>query len=78
MSALHLKATEIADIVGRETTRPSGTFANESFDLASLRSQGSVKRFGLARVQPVLEIPIAIAPRATRTLSVAGNPRPPN
>ena len=48
MSALRLKATEIADIVGRETTLTIGTFANESLDFSSLRSQGSVKRFGLA------------------------------
>lgn len=65
MSALPLKAAEIADMAGRETTRPSGTFANESFDLSSLRSQGSVKHFGLARVETVPEIPIATTPRAT-------------
>ena len=52
-SALRPKATEIADIVGRETTLTIGTFANESLDLSSLRSQGSVKRFGLARAAPI-------------------------
>lgn len=76
MFALRLKATEIADIVGRETTRPSGTFANESFDLSSLRSQGTVKRFGLARVETVLEIPVTMRPRAARALRAAVHAAP--